>query len=62
MRWWEDMEVIGSRSDAGPGPDLSRREAAELTRSAVAAGLVVALVYIACFFVFFLFATQIWFK
>jgi hypothetical protein len=56
------MEVIGSRSDAGAGPELSRREAAELTRSAVVAGLVVALVYIICFFVFFLFATLIWFN
>ena len=62
MRWWEDMEVIGSRSDAGAGPDLSRREAAGLTRSAVVAGLVVALVYIVCFFIFFLFATRIWFS
>ena len=72
MRWWEDMEVrgaddapglgIGAGKNLGAETSVCGREAAVLTRSALAAGLVVGGVFILSFFLFFLFATKIWLR
>lgn len=69
MRLWEDVEIPvreldehSGRGMAGAGLDMSRREAAELTRSALSAGLVIGFAFILSFFIFFLFATKVWFN
>lgn len=69
MRLWEDVKIpireVEDRAGvyiSGSGLDMSRREAAELTRSALAAGLVVGFAFIFGFFLFILFATKVWFN
>lgn len=69
MRWWEDVEIPFREPDerpgrgaSGNGMEMSRREAAELTRSALAAGLLVGFAFILGFFLFILFATKVWFN
>lgn len=69
MRLWEDVEIPVREAEerpgvytAGSGLDMSRREAAELTRSALAAGLAVGCAFIFGFFLFILFATKVWFN
>jgi hypothetical protein len=43
-------------------PELSRKEAFDLMKGALTAGLIIGIVFISIFFVFILFCTKIWFK
>lgn len=59
---WYRKPRKGSESIETPDLQLTKKETIQILKTAMLAGLLIALIYVVAFFAFILFSTQVWLK